>query len=342
MSLRTPLLPNKHLHHNQFGISRLLASIILVFWLVLLSVVALNRQYLFDSYELHGYNAPSTIAQLASQDGMTSSARKIFYVNHPSIDSRSTFQTECPQGGGEKTIVLGCYHSNQRGIFLLSVSDPILDGVEQVTAAHEMLHAAYDRLSSSERKHVDAMLQDYYEHDLTDSRIKQTLADYQKSEPGQQVNEMHSIFGTEVANLPAPLEAYYQKYFTNRKLVTAFSAQYEAAFTSREAQVSADDAQLASLKALIDQDEAQLKTELATLNAQQAQLQSERSSGNISAYNAGVPAYNQLVAQYNALVHTVQTLVGQYNSLVNSRNAIALEEQQLESDLSGAPTTIKQ
>lgn len=342
MSLRTLLPTSKNpFLSDQNGISRVATLLLLTVWLVVLGVVVLNRQNLLDWYDLRGYTAPAPIAQLASQDGLTSYARKVFYVNHPAIDSRTNFQTVCPQNGGEKTIVLGCYHSNQRGIFLLSVNDPILDGVQQVTAAHEMLHAAYDRLSSSERTKVDAMLEDYYEHGLTDSRIKQTLADYQKSEPGQQVNEMHSIFGTEVPNLPAPLEVYYQKYFTNRTLVTAFSAQYEAAFTSREAQVSSDDAQLASLKALIDQDEAQLKTELGTLNTQQATLQSERTSGNIAAYNAGVPAYNQIVAQYNNLVKTVQQLVAQYNNLVNSRNAIALQEQQLESDLSGVPATIK-
>ena len=33
----------------------------------------------------------------------------------------------------EKTIILGCYHSDQEGIFVYNVTDPRLSGVEQVT-----------------------------------------------------------------------------------------------------------------------------------------------------------------------------------------------------------------
>jgi uncharacterized protein (DUF3084 family) len=238
--------------------------------------------------------------------------------------------------------VLGCYRGGQNGIYLLSVSDPRLAGVEQVTAAHEMLHAAYDRLSTKQRTSVDAMLQDYYQHDLSDARIKATIDAYKQTEPNDLVNEMHSIFGTEIASLPAPLETYYKQYFTNRQAVAGFAAQYQAEFTSREDTIKADDAQLATMKTQIQSQEADLKTKHANLDAESQHLQAERSSNNISAYNAGVPGYNADVNSYNAEVDSLQALVSQYNGLVQTRNAVAQETDQLTNEINSQVQTINQ
>jgi hypothetical protein len=301
--------------------------------LVLTLLVLLGHQSFFDWLRLRNYTAPAAVAALASEDGMTDKARHLFYVNHPAITSGKDFTENCPVGT-EKTVVLGCYIGNDRGIYVYAIADERLNGVEQVTAAHEMLHAAYRRLSSSERSKVDAMLTDYYEHGLTDERIKDTIAAYKKSEPNDVVNEMHSVFGTEVVNLPAPLEQYYAQYFSDRSKVTSFTANYQNVFTSRQAQVAAYDSQLNSLKQQIDASSAQVEQEKASLDSQNRQLQAYRSSGQISLYNASVPSYNQAVNAYNAKLSTTKTLINQYNDIVAARNAIALEEQELVGELS--------
>lgn len=301
--------------------------------LLLIIGVLVGHQQFVDWLRLRNYTAPAAVASLASQDTMTAKARHLFYVNHPDITTGKAFTDNCP-AGGEKTVVLGCYVGNDNGIYIYAVSDPRLNGVEQVTAAHEMLHAAYHRLSSSERNKVDAMLLDYYQHDLTDQRIKDTIAAYRKSEPHDVVNEMHSVFGTEVPNLPAPLEAYYKQYFTDRSKITAFTASYQSVFTGRQAQVAAYDTQLASLKTQIDTNNTDLERQKASLDAQDQQMQSYRSNGQIAAYNASVPAYNQAVRSYNAELNDTKNLINQYNDIVNARNAIALEEQALVKELS--------
>lgn len=306
--------------------------VILIFWLAALCAVYAKRQAVFDWFALRNYQAPAAVAQLASQDTMTSEAQHIFYVNHPVVDDKSTFNKYCPNNGGEQTIVLGCYHGDQSGIYLLGVSDPRLDGVEQVTAAHEMLHAAYDRLSQAERERVDGLLLDYYNHNLHDARIQSTIAAYTKTEPHDVVNEMHSVFGTEIASLPPALEQYYKQYFDNRSQVAAFAAQYQAEFTSRQATVANDDKLLSSLKAQIDSQEADLKTKQAQISSQQSQLEAERSS-DLHAYNAGVPGYNAQIDAYNNEVQSVQSLINQYNRLVAERNAVAMQEAQLVDDL---------
>lgn len=320
--------------------SRLGSLAVLIIWLAIFAVIAANRQNIIDWWKLRGYQAPSPIANLASQDTMTAYGRKIFYVNHTQLLAKTDFSKQCPNNGGEQTIVLGCYHSDQAGIFLLGVSDPRLNGVEQVTAAHEMLHGAYDRLSASEKAKVNAMLLDFYNNDLHDQRLRDTIAAYKKSEPNDVVNEMHSIFGTEVAKLPSGLEDYYKRYFTTRAVVAAYAAQYEGEFTSRQAAVATDDAQLAALKQQIDGLEADLQAKQATISSQQSTLNSLKANGNIAAYNAAVPGYNDLVDAYNAEVEQVRALISQYNDLVAARNSIALQENQLSKELSGSPSTI--
>jgi hypothetical protein len=313
---------------------RLGGVILLVALLIFGSVAAAERQNIYDWLALRNYQAPATIAQLANDTTMNAYARKVFYVNHPDIETKATFYKNCPNNGGEKTVVLGCYHNGQNGIFLLNVTDPRLNGVEDVTAAHETLHAIYDRLSPRERNYVDGLLMDYYLHDLHDKRLLDTIAAYKQSEPNDWVNEMHSVFGTEVAQLPTPLETYYARYFTNRQKIAAYAAQYENAFTSREAQVKQDDTTLATLKTQITADEASLQAQQKTIANDQAKLESLKNSSDFNGYNAGVPGFNKEVDSYNGLVDTTKNLIDQYNQLVEMRNAIAVEEDQLVQDLS--------
>lgn len=320
--------------HNGFAV------VVLLLLLAVLGGMVFERQNFLDWWHLRNYQAPAAVAQLASADTMTSYARKVFYVNEPQLEAKSNF-TQC-SANKEQTIVLGCYHGGQSGIYVLSVDDPRLTGVEQVTSAHEMLHAAYDRLSARERQKVNAMLQDYYDHDLHDQRVIDTIALYKKSEPKDVVNEMHSIFGTEVASLPAPLEQYYAQYFTNRGAITTFAAQYQGEFTSRQAAIKNADDQLASLKAQIDSTEADLRSRQAALSALGKQLDASRAAGDIAAYNAGVPVYNRQVAAYNGEVDTVKSLIARYNDLVGQRNAIAAETQQLTDEISSQVAPIGQ
>jgi hypothetical protein len=308
---------------------------ILIILLVLLGVLALNKRNILDWFRLHNYNPPAAVMRLASEDTMTPYAKKIFKVNHPDIENKKVFNTNCPNDGGEKTIVLGCYHSNQEGIYLLSVTDSRLEGVEQVTAAHEMLHAAYDRLSSSERSKVDVMLLNYYNHDLHNDRIRADLALYKQTEPHEVVNEMHSIFGTEIANLPPGLEQYYKRYFSDRERIASYANQYEAVFTSRQTEVTQDDTELTGIKTQIESMETNVESKYSAIGSQAASLRAEKIS-NTAAYNAAVPEYNDQVTAYQSELVQLQSLITGYNTLVTQRNNVALIENQLYQELSGA------
>lgn len=318
----------------------------LVFTLVLLAVLGIGfffRQDVSDWYRLRQYQPPAEVVTLADQDTMTDEGRRIFYTTHPAITGEDEFNTNCRQGNAsEYSIVLGCYVSNgglYGDMYLFNINDERLSGVMQVTAAHEMLHAAYDRLSTKERERVDALLLQAYKQ-LPEGRIKDTIAQYEANDPTSVPSELHSILGTEVRNLPPELEEYYSQYFVNRSAVVAFSEQYEGEFARREAQVAEYDARLASLKADIESNQAKIDSLNSELSQERAQLDALEASGDAAAFNAQVGSYNQDVAAYNALVAETRAQIETYNALVEERNNLALEVKELTEAIDSRPETL--
>jgi hypothetical protein len=297
-----------------------------------------QRQQIWDWWQLRNYSPPSAVSTLADQDGMTEQARHIFYVNHPQIiGDVNSFRQVC--NNSEQTIVLGCYHTPENGIAIYDVQDARLNGVEQVTAAHEMLHGAYERLSMSEKNRINGLLENYYQTGLHDQRIIDTINAYKTTEPDAVVNEMHSVFGTEVASLPQPLEDYYKNYFTNRSLVTTFAAGYEGEFNNRIDQIKSDDQKLAKMKQQIETEEQSLQNQSEQINSDRKHLEELRSSNQVGQYNAGIAGFNSEVASYNQGVKKLQSDITAYNSLVESRNSIAGELKSLDSALDTRLTT---
>ncbi len=300
-------------------------------------VAWLQRNALYDAYRLHGYQAPAAIVQLATDDTMTDKSRRLFYVYHPSLENKVTFNTHCSDS--EKTIVLGCYIL-QKGIYLYNIEDPRLTGVEQVTAAHEMLHAAYDRLGQRDKKQIDSLIVQAYAN-VGDKRIRATIDDYRKA-GADTTNELHSILGTEVRNLPPDLEHYYARYFNNRGTVVGFSEKYESAFSERQAQADQYADQLASLKTQIDSLNADLTAEKATLDSQYAQLQGKRNNiSDVNAFNAQVANFNAAVTNYNAKVSQDSALIDQYNAIIDQYKALVGEQQQLFKAIDSRPGTVQ-
>ncbi len=297
--------------------SVLLAGSVLGAWL--------ERQAIYDWTRLRSYSPPAEIVQLATDTTMNDRGRHIFYVYHPALNNRDEFSQNCTNLG-EETIVLGCYVTNT-GIYLFDVDDPRLSGVEQVTAAHEMLHAAYDRLDTEAKSRIDHLTQATLAS-LADERIKSTVESYRKRDPAIVANELHSIIGTEVRNLPPELEEYYAQYFDNRAKVVSFSEHYEGVLTERRNRAKTLEAEITTLRSDIDRLEK-------TLGNDREALQRDRGSVNTQ---AEVVTYNNRVNAYNASVRHFNDLVAHHNNLVKEHEANALEEQALFKALNSRPT----
>ena len=302
-----------------------------VIFIAVAAVAIFQRQAITDWWKLRNYTPSSAVAQLAQDSTMTNTGKRIFYLNNPKIQEKATFYNSCKFG--ENTIVLGCYTKND-GIFVLKVDDPRLSGVEQVTAAHEMLHAAYDRLSSKEKVEIDSQLNAFY-NTLQDAEVRSKIELYRKN--GANItNELHSILGTEVETLSPALNTYYAKYFTNRSKVVAYTKQYENEFISRKNKVVELDAQLTAIEQKVLANNAELNAQQQSINAESDRLDALLRSGQIDAYNAAVPAYNRRIPAFNALVSQTEGLVAQYKQVLEERNKIAVEAQELNKALNSS------
>jgi hypothetical protein len=317
-------------------------NIELVVLLIIIGVGLLvinKRLALSDWLRLYDYTPSSAIANLATEDTMTPYARHLFYVYHPTLEDSTEFNRDCTVS--EQAIVLGCTVIGQ-GIYLYQVDNVTLNGVEQVTAAHEMLHVAYSRLSTKERNYIDGLVMSTYNKlSKSDPLLGQEEQDYLKTEgQGAVANELHSVLGTEVANLPPALENYYKQYFSDRQTIVNYATSYESVFTNAKQEISADDTQLSSWQTTIKNNEATLTSEDQQIDSQRQTLVQLQSSGQTSQYNSEVSAFNESVSSYNNLATATRQLINQYNQLVETRNNIATQEDQLVNSISSLPSTI--
>lgn len=308
-----------------FSVLLLLAS----FWAVV------NKQYIADLISYVRYTPTAEIAAIAERSTMTEKGRFMFYVTHPRVDGKDAFNKECANKESGVAI-LGCYSANR--IYVYDIQDSRLDGIKEVTAAHEMLHAVYERLSASQKTTVNELLEYEYRKLTKKPAFEARMAFYDKTEPGERNNELHSIIGTEVADISPELEEHYKKYFNDRVSIVKMNQRYEAVFG--ELEKSADDiaVRMDDLNKTIESSKAQYKTDVEQLNddirafndraangsfRSQAQFNSERIAltdrvsqleTDRDSINAYVVEFNQLVKQYNELTTKTNDLYKSINS----------------------------
>jgi uncharacterized coiled-coil protein SlyX len=283
-----------------------------------------NQQDVVDWWYLRNYQPSAEIAQLAEASGMGDQGEKYFFVSDPKLNDKQTFRQSCPFG--EKTIVLGCYDG--RNIYILDIEDPKLEGVETVTAAHEMLHAAYERLSEDEKERIDQLLNEQFAQ-VTNQRILDLVAEYDTNDQALINNELHSILPTELEELSSELEEYYQQLFDDRQLVVAAAKKYEAVFIAVEDEIDGLESQLANYKSDIEFLEAQLAELQVEIDTERQTLNNLEDSRSFEEYNSRIPGFNVLVKEYNELVAQIRTSVEAHNSIVNQINELAVRQNEL-------------
>ena len=281
----------------------------------------------FDDWEkLLTYQAPAQIARLATTTTMTDVARRLFYVNKPTIESKKLALNLCKSS--EHTVVLGCYVVG-KGIFLQDVTDPRLQGVMEVTAAHEMLHVAYQRMSLfDDRQKLNQQLKAALQQ-LQNPRIKQLIETYNEQDSDSVLTELHSILGTEVRDLSPELEQHYRQYFTDRSVIVALSERYESVFTALRDKAKDLSQQLKTRKSTMEQLVDRVKNESESIELGHSTLQRSISVNPQVNYQSEISSLNDRVRSYNQLVTQLREQTDTYNQMVNEHNSLSLEEKSL-------------
>ncbi len=332
MSVTSPPETGRHRQPRRRPWVSLLASltVIAVAAIVIAPWDAQRRQVIADQITVWTNPPSAEIEAIADATLLTEDARRVFFASLPVIEEAETFNEHCSIEGAT---VLGCYAAER--IYVFNVTDDRLAGTVEVTAVHELMHALYDRLSSSERERVDALVAAAVAEIPDDDPVRDVLATYPES---QQADEWHARLATEFSDIGTELEEYFAQYFGNRQLVVELTAQSRAALTELESEIAALVAQIDELGADLESRGNRYEQQLATLNTEIAdfnrradadefdsaeQFNSERAallarSDALEAdridLNADTARYNELVAELNALDARYADLYSQLSS----------------------------
>jgi len=320
------------MRHSSRGI--IFGSALSICFLALGVLVAFNNQYLLDQWSVWQYQPSTGVQQISQRSGLSKNGEFYLYASHAQINNAAEFNTNCARLETNNA-VLGCY--SNRNIYIYDVNNQELDGIEEVTAAHEMLHAVWDRMSAGDKKKIGDMLEAEYKKIAT-PELEARMAYYGRNESGERQNELHSIIGTEVSSLDSALDKYYSKYFDDRQKTVALHTKYNQVFTelSNESdslfnELTASGKEIQDLSFAYNQtvtklsadiqsfnDRAnsgsfesvsQFNSERATLVARTKQVDTQRDE-----LNQKITAYNDSYSKYQALTVHRETLIRSIDS----------------------------
>jgi hypothetical protein len=285
-------------------------------------------QHFHDAYIAWSEPIPDDVAAIAEATGMSEAGELIYRASTPVIEDDDDFNEHCSIEGGA---VLGCYYQGK--VYVYEVTDERLAGTVEVTAAHEMLHAAYERLSADERDRIDALVEEAIAAIPEDDPVFEDLELYT---PSQHADEWHSRLGTEFADLPPALEEHFARYFVDRAKVVELHVQATALFNELRAQIDALVAEIDALDPVLDARIAAYESAIARYNADVDSFNARAANGSFSSQQQFDSERAVLVSRGAALDAEGDALdaeIDRYNGLVDQLTALDADYADLYSAL---------
>ena len=285
-----------------------------------------NQQWISDRAIARQFVPDQALQHYVTDASLTAEGEVYLYASLPQIVPAGEFDRYCSRD--EPGIgVLGCYRLGEKRIYLYDVTDERLEAMEPVIAAHEMLHAAWDRFSQEEKDALGLLLEEALAALPSDHPMYERIANYEAHDVTSRIPELYSLMGTEVESLPAALEAHYSRFIADRQAVVALAKQVYDIFDNFGAEVQHIVDDLSDRSDIIDALKATYESDAAILGA------------DISVYNDRVARYNDgedvagankfdqerdnLIARQAELAaerDTILELIDEYNALLDQLN----------------------
>ncbi len=310
---------------------------ILVTTLVLTGAYAfLQSRFFQDLWKSWRYDESSMVSEIRRELELTEKGKRIFLATQPALEEAESFNEHCNSHEVEVSL-LGCYTNDQ--MYIYEVQLPELVDSHKVTAAHELLHAVWARMSGGERKEVEKWL----------SKVRQENSEWVEEElklydETAQMEELYTRVGTKLREIPEELEEHYRKYFQNRLKIVEFYENYQAPFQKLQDENQAlrekvlqlgeeidagkeeYDRRIAGLKVRIERynecaDTAGCFKSMAEFQKQRAELEAEDAAlENLRLeLNAKIDENNKAVAEYQENVKKLGNLSDAMNSNVKEK-----------------------
>ena len=295
--------------------------------IILIAVVAiiLNRQWLYDFWRGKTYVASPEMAKIRTSLNLTGQGEFIFDASQPELNTSDDFNAHCRREDDEKAI-LGCYTENN--IYIYNIAEAELDGIRELTTAHELLHAVFYRMGDGEKEQLRPYLDQVYNNNT--QILSEDLNNYDESE---RFEELYVRAGTEVKDLPSELESHYERIFTSQDQIVDFYNKYIVVFKKLEVELVALEEEMAQLTETIEQKTTEYERRADQLNAS---IISFNSCADVAGCFKTEDEFNArrgtLIAEQNALeglYNELNTLIDTYNSKVEVYNADVLRGEKL-------------
>ncbi len=258
-----------------------------------------------DSIVAYNYEPSEEVAKLTSRLELTGKGQRIFYATRPSLSATNQAAEKC--GGTEKAVAtLGCYYNDN--IYIYDVKNKELDGVEEVTASHEILHASYHRLDYTERKRVNSLIEKQLKSLRQDKVFQDRMKVYNDLAWTDKLDEFHSVIGTEVEKISPELEEYYSQYFKNRLAIVAMHKKYSQVFFSLESEAKQLEKSINQLADNINKRVKQYNSDIASLNLSIKDFNRRANSGYFK-------SQSQFDNERTSLVRRSKNLESEYNEI---------------------------
>ena len=303
-----------------------------VWWVVILVLLALlvaailNRNHLVDWYHAVRYTPTAAMAEIQEKLALTDRGEFVFKAAEPVLAAAEEFNQNCRQEASE-TAVLGCLAGGK--IYVYDISEEELSGIREATAAHELLHAVWARLSAEKK----AELLEALEGVLLDNGeiLGDELATYEAADRDE---ELYVRAGTEIRDLSRELEEHYGEIFENRGQVVGFYEGYNGVFKGRQMEAERLEGEIESLKTQIEAKISEFKAEAEQLDADITEF---NNCAAVSGCFAGVGEFASLRAELierqqalGAENEEINGLISEYNAKIDQYNQNAVENQRLQ------------
>ncbi len=266
-----------------------------------------QRQYVIDQLAVWQYEPSEEVNQIVKRAQLTSEGQFYLYASRTQVSDAAAFNQHCKKAE-EHSAILGCYTGRQ--IYVYDVENKQLDGIKEVTAVHEMLHAAWDRLGEKEQSELAVLLEaEYAKHSTSD--FEERMAYYARTQPGERANELHSIIGTEMADINSELEQYYKRYLVDRTKIVKLHETYRAVFVHIQSETTRLEAELSSLAKKID-------SSTKTYNQAITELNDDIQAFNNRASGGGFTTQAEFAQQRATLVSRAASLESDRLSIMSS------------------------
>lgn len=297
-----------------------IASIAFVGLFVIPAVILLNLQSIIDRFTVLNFKPSVSIEHLSDRTQFTERGEFLFLASQPKLDGTQTFNDVCRHNKEYKISILGCY--TDKKIYIYDIDDDRLDGIREVTAAHEMLHAAYDRLSSSEKERLYPLLDNAYSQHRN-SDLEKRVKYYEENQPGQFYNELHSIVGTEFRDISKELEDYYSAYFEDRLLIVGLHEKYQGKLKGLQQSLERLSEEMSADRQLISQKSSEYQLAIDKLNQDISVFNSRARGGYYTSQSQFDRDRNGLLERSRQLSEQqleISALINEYNQKVAEYN----------------------